>query len=162
MVAPQSARFGKVVGSTRKRRSLPAWLYVCRIHGYQCRLSSASHGCQPYVNRIWSELARLKVNSIAGLQTRQIGETRGLAFVPGKQKTQPLIDAFIDQKLHEARASRSLRASPSASKATLRGTVGNPARKSSRVSPPSRYSNIVCTGTRVPRNTGIPCITSGS
>jgi len=65
-------------------------------------------------------------------------------------------------RLHEARTRRSFRASSSASKARARGTVGNPSRKSSRVSPPSRYSKSVWTGTRVPRNTGTPCMVSGS
>src|ERR1051326_1887872 len=38
----------------------------------------------------------------------------------------------------------------------FRFTVGNPSRKSSIDDPPSRYSISVCTGTRVPANTGVP------
>jgi hypothetical protein len=59
-------------------------------------------------------------------QTSQIGEAGGLTIVAREQKTQTLIDAFIDQKLHEARASKSFRASANASKARARGTIGTP------------------------------------
>ena len=53
-------------------------------------------------------------------------------------------------------------ASSSAVSASARETVEKPSKKSSIVSPPSKYSNRVWTGTRVPRNTGTPCIVSGS
>src|ERR1035437_7508664 len=35
-------------------------------------------------------------------QARQIGEVGGLTIVAGGQKAQPLVDTFVDQKLHEA------------------------------------------------------------
>jgi len=88
------------------------------------------------------------------LQTLQPGEARGLAIVVREQKAEALTDALIDQNLHEARAIRSFRASSKASRARACGTVGNPSRKSSRLSPPSRYSNRVWTGTRVPGKDG--------
>src|SRR5438876_5482370 len=42
-----------------------------------------------------------------------------------------------------------------------RVTVGKPSKKSSIVSPASRYSKRVWTGTRVPPNTGVPPMISG-
>src|SRR5208283_4694877 len=45
--------------------------------------------------------------------------------------------------------------------ACWRVTVGKPARKSSIVSPASRYSKRVWTGTRVPAKTGAPPMMSG-
>src|SRR5229473_1216883 len=59
------------------------------------------------------------------------------------------------------RASKRCFASSSAATADSRETVGNPSRKSSSVSPPSRQSKSVWMGTRVPRNTGVPPRMSG-
>src|SRR5438445_5555788 len=42
-----------------------------------------------------------------------------------------------------------------------RVTVGKPSKNSSIVSPASRYSKRVCTGTRVPQKTGVPPMTLG-
>lgn len=43
-----------------------------------------------------------------------------------------------------------------------RRTAGNPSKKSSIDSPPSKWSNKLLTGTRVPVNTGSPPMTAGS
>ena len=160
LIAPTS----EIAAGTRGSRSLNRLVRPQRITMAILRWLKF---CWP--GMFWSTVIRtskargfVRFQQASVLKTRQIGETRGLAFVPRKQKTQPLIDAFIDQKLHEARASKSFRASPRASKARPRETVGNPMTKSSRVSPRARYSNSVCTGTRVPRNTGTPCVASHS
>jgi hypothetical protein len=71
-------------------------------------------------------------------QARKIGETGGFALVAREQKPQSLVNAFVDQNPHDARASKSFLASASASKSRARETVGKPCKKSSKVSPPSR------------------------
>src|SRR5664279_3034503 len=50
-------------------------------------------------------------------QARKIGETGGFALVAREQKPQSLVNAFVDQNPHDARASKSFLASASASKA---------------------------------------------
>ena len=61
-----------------------------------------------------------------------------------------------------APASSVARARSSTAIAWSRLTEGNWRRNSSKVSPPSRYSNSECIGTRVPTNTGVPPRMSGS
>src|SRR5579871_6311518 len=67
-----------------------------------------------------------------------------------------LVDALVEQDAHQALADRSSWAFSRAAMAISRETEGNPSRNSSRVSPPSKYSNNVRRGTRVPRKTGVP------
>ena len=69
---------------------------------------------------------------------------------------------FVQQNAHQTRASLSCLHSSKTWTASSRLMVENPSRKSSSESPFSIYSKKVCTGMRVPRNTGAPCITSGS
>jgi hypothetical protein len=74
----------------------------------------------------------------AVLQSSQSREASGLAVVAGKQKSQALVNALIDQEAHQPRASSNCLASSKASNARARETVGNPLRKSSSVSPPPK------------------------
>src|SRR5688572_988433 len=77
-------------------------------------------------------------------------------FILDEFACQTLVDTLVEQYLHSASAST--RPFAVSNKATTCScvTVGNPARKSSIVSPASRYSKSVCTGTRVPVKTGVP------
>ena len=85
------------------------------------------------------ETGRLgRVEETAILQSGEFGEAGGMAIVSRKQKAQMLVDTVVEQEANQARASRSCLASSRASTAKVRETVGNPDRKSSRVSPPSR------------------------
>src|SRR5436190_8930058 len=74
---------------------------------------------------------------------------------------QTLIDAFVEQDFHLTSVSTLTFAVSSTATTCSRVTVGKPSKKSSIVSPASRYSKRVCTGTRVPANTGVPPIISG-
>src|SRR5262245_65318771 len=74
---------------------------------------------------------------------------------------QSTVDTFVEQYLHEAMASILALASSRKAMTCSRETVGNPSRNSSIDCPPSKYSMSVCTGTRVPLNTGVPPKISG-
>jgi hypothetical protein len=69
--------------------------------------------------------------------------------------------ALVEQDPHVAEATTRAFASSRKAMTCSRFTVGNPSRKASIDSPPSRYSMRVCTGTRVPANTGVPPKISG-
>jgi hypothetical protein len=75
---------------------------------------------------------------ISVLETSKFYVPRSLAIVIGKEMPQTLINALVDEESHQTRASKSCFASSNARRAASRETVGNPVRKSSRVSPPSR------------------------
>jgi hypothetical protein len=81
----------------------------------------------------------------------------------GKFFTESLIYTLVQKDLHlqctDART-RSVASSRNANSCSLL-TVGNPSRKDSRDSPALMYSTNVCTGTRVPANTGVPPMISG-
>ena len=155
-------RIAVLAAGARGARSLNRLVGPHRISRAIFRLDSVDRECSDLrlSERQSRPLPQLPEESI--LQSCQVSEAGGLTIVAREQQADPFVDTFIDQQLHEARASRSFRASSSASRATARETVGNPNRKSSRLSPPSRYSKRVWTGTRVPRKTGTPCIVSGS
>lgn len=74
---------------------------------------------------------------------------------------EPSVDALIEEDSHEVLASMRALASSRNAITWSRVTVGNPCRKSSIVSPPSKYSISVWTGTRVPAKTGVPPSMSG-
>src|SRR5262245_57969103 len=74
---------------------------------------------------------------------------------------QSLIDAFVEQDLHLTSVRTRAFAVSSTATTCSRVTVGKPSKNSSIVSPASRYSKRVWTGTRVPANTGVPPIISG-
>lgn len=84
-----------------------------------------------------------------------------LDVMPDDVARQSPIDALVEQDSHDALATSSSFASSRRPITWSRVTVGKPSRKSSMVSPASRYSSTVWTGTRVPANTGVPPITSG-
>src|SRR5579864_5211645 len=75
---------------------------------------------------------------ISVLQSRQIGKAGCLAVIAWELKPKALVNALVDHEPHQARASSNSLASSSASTARARETVGNPSRKSSSVSPPSK------------------------
>src|SRR4029077_1056033 len=72
------------------------------------------------------------------------------------------IDALVQQNSHEADSTSFSFASSRKAITCSRVTEGKPSRNSSIESPASRYSMSVRTGPRVPQNTAVPLMPSGS
>ena len=63
------------------------------------------------------------IEELSVRQSRELGKAGGLAVVAGKQEAHALVDTFVDQKPHQARASSRCLASSSACSANARETV---------------------------------------
>ena len=72
------------------------------------------------------------------LQSRQPGIGRPMAIVTREEMAERLVHAFVQQQPHQTCASRRLLHSSNTCNTSSRLTVGNPVKKSSSESPPSR------------------------
>jgi len=115
---------------------------------YQRRKTTGSHKCE--------EIAVALTGPVLITSRRHVDADQS-----GTKSTR---HTFVEQYLRHAaaRANNNCFANSSTAIACSRVTIGKSRRNSSSGSPASRYSTNVCTGTRVPTNTGVPPIISGS
>ena len=90
-------------------------------------------------------------------ETSDPGVAGRMAFVTMEEKSEPLVNTLVEQQAHQGRASNSTLASSSAGWPTPGSPSGTALEKIARgafLRPPGNR-RAVCTGTRVPRKTGL-------